>query len=74
MNDLLFYYLGDLTNVLDDLGAAVVNAIKEKIHDHLALIGYSQATQSAPPSVMITEIVSGPTILTNSNTNSRNVN
>ena len=30
MNDLLFYYLGDLTNVLDDLGAAVTNTIKEK--------------------------------------------
>ena len=37
---------------------------RKKIHDHFALIISSHATQSAPPSVMITETVSGPTILT----------
>ena len=30
MNDLLFYYLVNLANVLDDLGAGVANAIQEK--------------------------------------------
>ena len=30
MNDLFFYYLGDLAHVLDHLGAAVRETIKEK--------------------------------------------